>query len=659
MNKKLPGMLRPNVRLYLLVLLGFAVSTFFLTEYSRELGIAQFSMLLLLVIYSRIATKRRTAKLLDYLESVSDGMDLTIRDIPLPVMIYNPDTDEIIWSNDKFIAAAGLKTPFFERNISDVIPDYSGEWLLNKRHEYPTILTLGTEKYRVFGNIVRTDDEYFATTYWINMSAYEETSEEYYNSRPVFTVLLLDNYEELVKGISERERAVLLSNIDDKIKAWAGGKGGFICRSERDRYIFIFEERHLDSFKTDNFSILDDIHAEVSTNGNYATLCIGIGKDGDTPNENYRLANLSIEMALSRGGDQAVIRNRYGFEFFGGHSPQKEKRTKVRLRIMANAFGELLNDASKVFIMGHKSADFDAIGAAIGINCIARAKNKPAHIIINRADNLALSIVDAAAKTPEYSDVFISEQEAFIGIDAKSLLVVVDTNRLDQVESEALLLSSTRVVVVDHHRRAADYIEDAVLNFHEPHASSTAELVTELLQNLVDSNDIMQIEAEALLTGLVLDTKGFSTNTGSGTFEAAAYLRRIGADVTAVKRLMQSDLGTTTARYALMREAIMYKEGIIIATSGDEYSRLEIAQAADELLNIQGVKTSFAVAHTDDHVFVSGRSIGGLNVQVVLEKLGGGGTQTAAGLQVTGRGVDEVVSDLKKSIDECIKSLRG
>ena len=655
MNKKLPRMLRPNVRLYFIVIIFFALSTFFFGEYYRYLGVAQFLLLIFLIIYTRYASKRRTEKLIDYLESVSDGMDLTIRDIPLPVMIYNPDTDEIIWSNDKFITAAGLKTPFFERNISDVLPDYNGEWLLNRKHEYPTPLTLGDEKYKVFGNLVRTDDEYFATTYWINISAYEEISDEYYSSKLVIAVLLLDNYDELVKGTTEKERTVLLSNIDEKINSWASGKGGYICRTDRDRYLFIFEERHLDKLKKDNFYILEDIHYEISTNGVYATLCIGIGKDGETPNESYRFASLGIEMALSRGGDQAVIRNKYGFEFFGGHAPHMEKRTKVRSRIMANAFGELLNDASNIFIMGHKSADYDAVGAAIGISCIARSKNKQAYIVVNTEDNLAQNIIDEMALTGGYSDIFISEQEAILAIDSKSLLVVVDTNRIDQVESGALLLSCNRVAVIDHHRRSADYIDDAVLNFHEPHASSASELVTEMLQYLVDSAEILQVEAEALLLGIVLDTKGFSINTGSGTFEAAAFLRRIGAQVTAVKKLMQSDIETTTARYTLMREATMYRNGIIIAAGNEEYSRIEIAQAADELLNIQGVNTSFTVARTGDHVFVSGRSIGGLNVQVVLEKLGGGGSQLAAGLQVTGKSVDEVVEKLKKAIDSCIR----
>lgn len=658
MNKKLPGLLKPNVRLYFIMLTLFAISTVFFAIYRREssieLGIAQFIMIFILIIYSRIASKKRTANLLDYIESVSDGMDLTIRDIPLPIMIYNPDTDEIIWANDKFITAAGMKTPFFDRNISDVVPDYNGEWFLNKKHEYPEALTLGEGKYKVFGNMVRTDTEYIATTYWIDISAHEEMSEEYYNSRLVFAVLLLDNYDDFLRDLSEKEKSILTSNIDEKINVWASGKGGYLCRSHRDRYFFLFEERHLDEMLEDKFSILDNVRTEISSNGVHATLCIGVGKDGETPNESYRFASLGVEMALSRGGDQAVLRNRYGFEFFGGHSKQFERRTKVRSRIMANAFGELLNDASTVFIMGHKMADYDSVGAAIGVNCIARSKNKPARIVMSMEDNLALNIINAIKKLPEYSDVFISEQEAILEMDSKSLLVIVDTNRPDQVESKALLLSSTRIAVIDHHRRAADYIDNAVLNFHEPHASSTAELVTELLQYLVDRADILRLEAEALLAGLVLDTKGFSINTGSGTFDAAASLRRAGADVTDVKRYLQSDIKIATARYALMREATMYIEGVTIAVGNEEYSRLEIAQAADELLNISGVNTSFAVARTGDYVYVSGRSIGGLNVQVVLEKLGGGGSQSTAGLQMKDKSVEEVVTRLKAAIDECV-----
>jgi c-di-AMP phosphodiesterase-like protein len=318
---------------------------------------------------------------------------------------------------------------------------------------------------------------------------------------------------------------------------------------------------------------------------------------------------------------------------------------------MASACGELLGDASKVFVMGHKAADCDSMGAAVGVCCIARAKRKPVRVIVNMETNIARNIIDIVEKHPEYKDVFISEQEAIIEADNRTLLVIVDTSRPEKVESESLLLSCTRIAVIDHHRRAASYIENAVLNFHEPYASSASELVTEMMQYLVDMDNIMRAEAEALLAGIVLDTKAFSINTGSGTFDAAAFLRRAGADAAAVKRLLQTDISIATARYDLMCKAEVYKPGIAIAESGEPQNRVSIAQAADELLSIKGVHTSFAAAMDGDTVYVSGRSIGNVNVQVILEKLGGGGSQATAGLQVQGKSVSQVVSELKKTID--------
>jgi c-di-AMP phosphodiesterase-like protein len=305
--------------------------------------------------------------------------------------------------------------------------------------------------------------------------------------------------------------------------------------------------------------------------------------------------------------------------------------------------------------MGHKAADFDSIGSAAGICCIARAKGKRVRIVINQSMNLAENLVDLLSRSTEYRDVFISEQDAILEADSKSLLVVVDTSRPDKVESRTLLLSCTRVAVIDHHRRAAEYIENAALNFHEPYASSTAELVAEMMQYLLELPDIMKHEAEALLAGIVLDTKGFVINTGTRTFDAASFLRRAGADAAAVKRLLQSDMEIASAKFAIMQGAKMYREGIALAFSDESYSRISIAQAADDLLGVAGVGTSVAVAREGDVVFVSGRSIGGMNVQVVLEKLGGGGNHSTAGLQVPGGDVAQVVEDLKQAVDWYLK----
>ena len=655
MNKKLPGLFQQRLRLYFMLLIAFAIATFFIGDHSRMLALIQVAILIILALYSRISSRKRTTKLLDYLESMSDGMDLTVLDTPLPVVVYNSETNEIIWSNDRFISITNQREPFFERQMTDVVPDFSGDWLLDGKTESQEIVSVGEQKFRVFGSMVRSEREYIATTYWVEETEHSRIKKEYEDSRLIFVVLVLDNYEELLKGMSEKEKSTLLSDIDDIINTWAGDKEGYLCRYDRDRYFFLFEERHLEGLIKDNFTVLDTVRTKTGAEGVHATISIGIGKNGATPQESYRFASLGVEMALSRGGDQAVVRNTYGYEFFGGRSAEPEKRTKVKSRIMASAFGELLVDASTVYVMGHKYADFDSVGAAIGVCCIARAKGVKARIVIDLRHNVARNLIDYISQADEYRDVFISEQDAILNADNNSLLVVVDTTRPDIVESLSLLLSCSRIAVIDHHRRAAEYIENAVLNFHETSASSTAELITEMMQYLIDRRDILREEAGALLSGIVLDTKGFTINTGSRTFEAAAYLRRAGADAMAVKRIMQTDIETATARYEIMRGAEIYREGVALASSLESQKRISVAQAADELLNIIGVHTSFVAARDGENVFVSGRSIGEVNVQVILEKLGGGGSQSTAGLQVRNATVDQVMVDLKKAIDEYYK----
>lgn len=384
-------------------------------------------------------------------------------------------------------------------------------------------------------------------------------------------------------------------------------------------------------------------------------MSIGIGKEGANMEESFKFATLAIDMALSRGGDQAIIKNRLNFEFYGGKSVELEKRTKVKSRVMANALGELISDASQVFIMGHSFADLDCIGAAAGVCCIARKKEKRARIVINLEKNASMSLINYLKKQPEYENIFISPSDAILEADGKSLLVVVDTNRPEQTESEDFLDSVNRVAVIDHHRRAATHIENAALNFHEPYASSASELVTELLPYLIEQQDLLRCEAEAMLAGIVLDTKSFSLRTGGRTFEAAAYLRRAGADTTEVKKLLQNDIESTVARFDIVRKAKVYRDGIAIATQEIQADRVIAAQAADELLNINGIQASFVVFVENERegvVGVSGRSIGDVNVQMILEKLGGGGNKATAGAQVRGSEPREVLAKLITSIDE-------
>ena len=356
-------------------------------------------------------------------------------------------------------------------------------------------------------------------------------------------------------------------------------------------------------------------------------------------------------MALSRGGDQAVIKDRFNFTFYGGRNKEADHRSKVRSRVTANSLMELIGQSSQVFIMGHKNADMDAVGAAMGISCMCRKKGKKAYIVLDLERNVAEKLIEEIRQVPEYKDVFISGQEAMLLCDNHSTLVVVDTNRPDQVEHRPLLEAIPKVCVVDHHRRAADYINPVVVNLHEPYASSAAELTTELLQYAVEKADVLPIEAKSLMAGIFLDTKSFNVRTGERTFEAAAMLRQWGAETVEVKKLLQNDFQDTMSKYQIIKSSRLYRQEIAIAALNSSTSRTLAAQAADELLNISGITASFVLYPDEDQVIISARSIGQTNVQVILEPLGGGGNTATAGAQIANTTVKDVLDSLVASID--------
>ena len=398
--------------------------------------------------------------------------------------------------------------------------------------------------------------------------------------------------------------------------------------------------------------MLEKVRQVQAGEGVSAALSIGVGRDEDSFDQLVKNASLALEMALSRGGDQAVVKDRVNFEFYGGRSKSTEKRTKVKSRVMANALGELIDDAKQVYVMGHKYADMDSVGAAMGVCCIARKRGKKCQIVIDTENNAAHPLIRKMAEQPEYAGVMISGGEAFLKCQPGALLVVVDTNRPESVESEEMLETCNRVAVIDHHRRGSSYIEKMALNYHEPYASSASELVTELMQYLVEPSDVLKCEAEALLAGIVLDTKHFTLRTGGRTFEAAAFLRRAGADTTDVQRLFQSDLSEMVSRYDIIRRAELYREDIAVAAIDQEgVDRVTAAQAADELLSLKGVKASFVVFPSGENVQMSARSLGEVNVQVILEALGGGGNSTTAGGRVENTDVETVKSRLLEAID--------
>ena len=545
LNRLIKQVFGTSTRLFFLVLILFAVATFFFGQYTLELSAIELGAAVLLYVYSRIAGRRRGKEMVQYIESVTSNIDSatknTLTNFPLPMAIFTLNQNELIYANESFLAIAGEKEHSFSLSVNDILPGFSTRWLMEGKNEYPGLVSLGGMRFRVFGSLIRGSEapgvkNYVATTYWVDETAYAELSDEC----RVADEKQMDPF----RHPGRTPLTFFIAAIDEIIVNLAAKYSGYLTRSDRDRYIYICESRYLDEIIASKFELLDLVRALISPKGMHPTLSIGIGKDGKDIGENCHFSALALEMSLSRGGDQAVIKNKYTFEFFGGKTSQAEKRTKVKSRVMASSLSELMRDATKVFIMGHKHSDLDAVGSAIGLCCAARVMGKKPKVVVDYQSSMAKELIDKVKTLPEYQDVFINPQDAILAVDGGSLLIVVDTNRPEQVESENLLLSVNRVAVIDHHRRAATYIQNAALSLHEPYASSACELVTELLQYMVEQSDILRYEAEALMSGIVLDTKNFTLRTGGRTFDAAAFLRRAGADTSDVKRLLQSDIQT-------------------------------------------------------------------------------------------------------------------
>jgi c-di-AMP phosphodiesterase-like protein len=637
-NKKLSRLLEPNLKLYFLCMVVFAIATAWVDVL---LGAVELCAIGGLYLYFTNSGKKRRQGILQYIDNLTGSVDTasksTLINSPLPIMVFRPDTGEVIWSNENFLQLAGVREHLFEMKVEDAVPDFAVQWLLEGKQECPERVYMNSRRFRVYGSLVRAkgrggEQNLVATTYWVDTTEADALQEKYTATRTVAAILMLDNYEDLMKACADTARSAVLAQIDEKLNSWAAAGQGLLLKTERDQYLFLFEEQHYEHFVEEKFSILDAIRDIKVGEGVHPTLSIGIGRAADSMEELYKNAKLSLEMALSRGGDQAVVRGKVDFEFYGGRSKATEKRTKVKSRVMANALSELVADATQIYIMGHSFADMDAVGAAAGLCCIARKRGKRAQVVIDLERNAAHPVLDRLRALPEYENVFVSGSEAFLKMQPGALLIVVDTNRPDLVESPQVLESCNRVAVIDHHRRAATYIENAAFSFHEPYASSASELVTELLQYLVETSDLLREEAESLLAGIVLDTKHFTLRTGGRTFEAAAFLRRAGADTTDVQRLFQNDLSEMVSRYDIIRRAEMYRDSFAIAViPQDGVDRVAAAQAADELLGLKGVKASFVLFKSGPNVQMSARSLGEINVQVILEALGGGGNSTTAG----------------------------
>ncbi len=654
MNKKLGRLFWPGLWVYFSVMAVFVVAAVVMQQYL--LAAAEAALTVIVLVGYLLNRERRRKAVQNYANAVFDmPQNAGSAQAPFPMAMIRMGDSTIIWTNDRFCRITGYQDRYLEQRLSSVLPNFQTDWLTSGKTEYPYDVTLGGHRYRIYGTLIRMDDPdqtVMAMLYFSDLTELYQVRDEYVRSRPVVAIILVDNYDELTKNLTEGAISTMNAQINDSISKWTEDYHGLLRKLERNRYLFVFEKRDLSRAVEDKFSLLEDIHHIENPTGLRASLSVGVGVDGVSFEEGYEFAALSIEMALSRGGDQAVIKDRYNFNFYGGRSKEADRTSKVRSRVTSNSLLELIGQSSTVFVMGHKNADLDVVGAVMGISCMCRKKGKKAYIVLDLENNASKMLLDEILQVPEYRDVFITGQDALLMADNHSALVVVDTNNPAMVEYRPLLEAVARVCVVDHHRRGAEYINPVVLNLHEPYASSASELVTELLTYAVERADVLPIEAKSLLAGIFLDTKSFNVRTGERTFEAAAVLRQWGADTVEVKKLLQSDFQDTMAKYQIIKSSRLYRQEIAIAALNTATSRTLAAQAADELLDISGITASFVLYPDGDCVYISARSIGTANVQIILEALGGGGNTATAGAQMKGCTVKEALDRLVASIDK-------
>ena len=653
-NHRLDKLLRPHMGVYFAAMGGFSALAMLMEQY--WLGAIMGGAALLLYALYHLDKNYRRRELQKFLQQAETTLESSSRgEAPFPAVLVRLGDGNILWCNQRFSRMTGIGEAMTEHDLKDLMPQLQLDWLMERKTECPYDVTYKDRRFRVHGTLIRGGDHtdnLLGVLYFSDMTELYQIRDEYVRSRPVVSIILVDNYEELTKNLTEAAISAMNAKLNEAITRWTEGNNGILRRLERNRFLFIFEKRDLQRLTDEKFSLIEDAHSILNPAGLPASISIGMGVDGANFDESYNFAALGIEMALSRGGDQAVIKDRFNFSFYGGRQQEADYTSKVRARVKSNSLMELIGQSSRVFIMGHKNADLDDVGAAVGVCCLCRKKGKKANIVLDLQRNAALKLLEEVRAVEAYEDVFITPQEALVLCDNSSVLVVVDTNRPDQVESSELLETISRICVIDHHRRAADYIDPVVMSFHETYASSASELVTELLQYAVETTDILPIEAKSLMAGICLDTKSFNVRTGERTFEAAAFLRRLGADTVEVKKLLQNDFQDTIAKYQIIKNARLYRQELAIVPLNSGTTRVLAAQAADELLNISGISASFVLYPDGDTVYISARSIGSANVQMILEPLGGGGNMATAGCQMKNVTVKDALEQLVASIDK-------
>lgn len=591
------------------------------------------------------AHTRRLVRHILYGEKSAEGGSFAA--LGMPVLILSGDV--IIWYNEAFrkeilggdeacLEAIRKRVPAFDRALTS---EPTGQNLEN-----------GGRRYTVYGSAAEGESDLYIA-YFVDNTALKRQAGEYIATRPSVMLIAVDTYDEILKELKESERARIAGEIDLALEQFIGATSGFLRRTGTSRYLAVVEERHMQEIVKNRFSILDTVRA-IGQEDITVTLSIGVGRLGDTFRECEEMAVQALDMALGRGGDQAAVKSKNGFEFYGGVSRSVEKRSKVKSRIIATALHDLIVQSDDVIIMGHKMSDLDSVGSAVGVWRICQMCHKPACIVVDEKRTLSEKLL-AQFKDADHEGCLRTPDEMENQVSPRTLVIIVDTHMARMVENETIYKRAKNVVVIDHHRKCVGHIDNAVIFYHETSASSASELVTELIQYMPSDKEtrLTAVEAQALLAGITLDTRNFALHTGVRTFEAAAYLRRMGAQTQAVKKLFNSSLESYAYRAQLVTDAELYMGcAVVVADELPEHMDVVIPQAANDLLTIDGVEASFVAVNTGSQISISARSMGDLNVQVVMETLGGGGHLTMAGAQLRGVTVDEARKRLFDAITQ-------
>ena len=670
-NRKLFETLISRTKIYLAIILVLLIVV--IIE-NPSMIIPSIILYIIIMGYTYYANKKRKSEISETLQDLTLTVDSAAKtsliNSPFPLIILETD-GTVIWKSSKFISEfANVDINTYINDLSIDIKEEINSRIDRRKRDIIKHIKIGNKSYKIVGRYVnyknkdkdkKSKKEYMVILYFIDDTEIVKLQKEYKNSKSCVGVIIVDNYEESMQRLEAGEKPLVTAEIDKEMYEWANKTNGVLIKSDRDRYVYLFEQRYLEQVKEDKFSILDKIKDIDTKEKVQFTLSIAISNEGVTDKEKYRSAQASMDVVLGRGGDQAVIRENEIYKFFGGRAQELEKRTKVKARVVAHALENLIKESNKVMVMGHTNPDMDAIGSCMGIYRLAKTLDTNAYIVNSENAPALEAFKKSLDKDVEYEDVIINKEVALENIDEDTLLVVVDTHKINYVDAPELLEKTKKIVIIDHHRRSTDYIEDATLIFQEVYASSAAELVTELLQYAEVKINLKTIEAESLYAGIMMDTKNFTFKTGVRTFEAAAYLRRCGVDIIRVKKWFQSDLASFNTIADIVKKAEIVNETIAISIYDEvkKEASLICAKAADELLTISDITASFVLGNIGDKICISGRSIGDINVQIILEKLGGGGHITLAGAQVEGMTIEETKQELINRINEYFSEIEN